>query len=500
MTKALNLSSQIQNVEAMNEKVTNVPNTPPFKVIGIACVVCLILGFGILNPGSLPINSVVLAIGLMIFLCVARVPVTIALIASALVGGLHSGLSTQEAIAAINDNLLVGSQVGMTYIMVGALAVALARSGVLDLLARKLVSMLGNEDTRHQNKVKWLLYGIFMVASILSQNAVPVHIAFIPVMIPPLLVIFNKLRIDRRAIACILACSMSSSYLLLPTGFGAIFLNEIMLNNVNDVGAAYGLTITADMVPKAMFLPVMGILAGMLVAIFFSYRKPRDYKTNEAALAQIEKTKDTVLNPFQLVMTLIAISVTLVFQITFDSLLVGAMIGFMILSISGIFRWNQQDDVFTEGMRMMVQIAVIITIASGFAGVLEATGEIKPLVQASAEMIGDHKALAAAIMLIVGLFITIGFGDSFASVPILAPIYIPLALTLGFSPMAAVALLGASAALGDAGSPASTITLGATSGLNADGQHDHVRDSVIPTFMHANFGMIIFAWIAAMIL
>lgn len=500
MTKVLNLSSQIQNVEAMNEKVTNVPNTPPFKVIGIACVVCLILGFGILNPGSLPINSVVLAIGLMIFLCVARVPVTIALIASALVGGLHSGLSTQEAIAAINDNLLVGSQVGMTYIMVGALAVALARSGVLDLLARKLVSMLGNEDTRHQNKVKWLLYGIFMVASILSQNAVPVHIAFIPVMIPPLLVIFNKLRIDRRAIACILACSMSSSYLLLPTGFGAIFLNEIMLNNVNDVGAAYGLTITADMVPKAMFLPVMGILAGMLVAIFFSYRKPRDYKTNEAALAQIEKTKDTVLKPFQLVMTLIAISVTLVFQITFDSLLVGAMIGFMILSISGIFRWNQQDDVFTEGMRMMVQIAVIITIASGFAGVLEATGEIKPLVQASAEMIGDHKALAAAIMLIVGLFITIGFGDSFASVPILAPIYIPLALTLGFSPMAAVALLGASAALGDAGSPASTITLGATSGLNADGQHDHVRDSVIPTFMHANFGMVIFAWVAAMIL
>jgi predicted histidine transporter YuiF (NhaC family) len=199
-------------------------------------------------------------------------------------------------------------------------------------------------------------------------------------------------------------------------------------------------------------------------------------------------------------MTLIAVAVTLVFQITLDSLLVGAMLGFMILSLAGIFRWDQQDDVFTQGMRMMVQIAVIITIASGFAGVLEATGEIKPLVQASAELIGDHKALAAAIMLIVGLFITIGFGDSFASVPILAPIYIPLALTLGFSPMAAVALLGASAALGDAGSPASTITLGATSGLNADGQHCHVRDSVIPTFMHANFGMVIFAWIAAMVL
>ena len=84
-------------------------------------------------------------------------------------GGLHSGLSIQEAIAAINDNLLVGSQVGMTYIMVGALAVALARSGVLDLLARKLVSMLGNEDTSppKQSEVAalWNFHGRFDLIS-----------------------------------------------------------------------------------------------------------------------------------------------------------------------------------------------------------------------------------------------------------------------------------------------------------------------------------------------
>ena len=113
---------------------------------------------------------------------------------------------------------------------------------------------------------------------------------------------------------------------------------------------------------------------------------------------------------------------------------------------------------------------------------------------------GSNKALAAAVMLLVGLFITIGFGDSFASVPIMAPIYIPLAMTLGFSPLAAMSLLGAAAALGDAGSPASTITLGTTAGLNADGQHDHIRDSVVPTFVHANFGMLLFAWVAAMYL
>ncbi len=242
------------------------------------------------------------------------------------------------------------------------------------------------------------------------------------------------------------------------------------------------------------------IVAGMLVAVFITYRKPRDYVTDPSAESHINPAKPVSINPLQLLATVAALAVALICQLQFDSLLVGAMIGFVILAAAGIFRWRAQDDVFTEGMRMMAQIAVIITIASGFAGVLDATGEIAPLVQASAELIGDNKAIGALIMLLVGLFITIGFGDSFASVPILAPIYIPLALALGFSPMATIALLGASAALGDAGSPASTITLGATSGLNADGQHDHVKDSVIPTFIHANFGTVLFAWVAAMVL
>ena len=72
-----------------------------------------------------------------------------------------------------------------------------------------------------------------------------------------------------------------------------------------------------------------------------------------------------------------------------------------------------------------------------------------------------------------------GFGNSFASVPILAPIYIPLAFALGLSPLA---MLGAASALGNAGSPASTITIGATAVMNADGQHDHIKDSVMPIF------------------
>ena len=443
------------------------------------------------------VNAVALAIVLMITFCLLKIPVAIALLGAALLGGLHAGLSLTETLAAFNDNVLAGAQVGLSYVMVGAFAVALSRSGLLELLSSAIAARVERDADQVHTRIKWTLFAIFMVASLLSQNVIPVHIAFIPILLPPLLAVMNRLQIDRRAVACIFACAISSSYLLLPVGFGAIYLNEILLVNVNEAGAAHGLAVTAEMAPKAMFLPVMGIVAGMLVAVLVTYRKPRAY-AQTAVIA--EQTPAKTLQWPQLVATLVAIAVALVLQLAFDSLLLAAMVGFMILGVAGVFRWQEQDDVFTQGVRMMAQIAVIITIASGFAAVLTATGEMEALVQASADFMGNNQVFAAFVMLLVGLFITIGFGDSFASVPILAPIYIPLAMHLGFSPLAAMSLLGAAAALGDAGSPASTITLGATAGLNADGQHDHVRDSVIPTFIHANVGMLLFAWLAALVL
>ncbi|SJN15466.1 Na+/H+ antiporter NhaC family protein [Psychrobacter sp. JB385] len=463
-------------------------------LIGLAAI------YGALWLFAIPVNAVVLAITLMVVFCLIKIPVAVSLVSAALLGGLHARMTMPDILQVLNDNLLSGAQVGMTYIMVGAFAVALARSGILDWVAQKMASSLNREGAHVRQQVKWMLFALFIVASLLSQNLIPVHIAFIPVLIPPLLGLMNRLRLDRRAVACILACGISASYLLLPFGFGAIYLNEILLENFNSVGAASGYAATASMAPKAMFFPVMGLLAGMLCAVFITYRKPRDYlqvtkvETENADMIATDEKIEIGLQP--LLFTALAVVEVLLFQIYFDSLFIGAMIGFMILGFSGIYRWQAQDDVFTQGVRLMAEIAVIITIASSFGALLTATGDIDSLVASATQFFGDNKLFGAAVMLVVGLFITIGFGDSFASVPILAPIYIPLAFALGFSPLAALAMLGAAAALGDAGSPASTITLGATAGLNADGQHDHIKDSVIPTFFHANVGMLLFTWVA----
>ncbi len=37
-------------------------------------------------------------------------------------------------------------------------------------------------------------------------------------------------------------------------------------------------------------------------------------------------------------------------------------------------------------------------------------------------------------------------------------------------------------------------------GLNADGQHDHIRGSVIPTFLHFNLPLLAAGWLAAQVL
>lgn len=103
-------------------------------------------------------------------------------------------------------------------------------------------------------------------------------------------------------------------------------------------------------------------------------------------------------------------------------------------------------------------------------------------------------------MLLVGLLVTLGIGSSFGTVPIIAAIYCPLGLSLGFSPQAIILLVGVAGALGDAGSPASDSTLGPTAGLNADKQHDHIWDTCVPTFLHYNIPLLIFGVIGSLML
>ena len=334
------------------------------------------------------------------------------------------------------------------------------------------------------------------------------HIAFIPVLIPPLLLVFNHLKLDRRLVACLLTFGLVGTYMLVPVGFGAIFLNDILGHNINTFGKPYGFEITYDQIPAAMAIPVSGMFVGLLMAMFISYRKPRLYKdihveqqqSISAELGVEQKSAKPQITKLTIWMAAVAVFATLAVQLYSDSMILAGLVGVAILSCAGIFKWKEADDVIITGMRMMALVGFIMIAAQGFAAVIEATNQVPALVEASVNWIGNSQALAAFLMLLIGLLITLGIGSSFSTVPILAIIYVPLCIQFGFSPAATIAIIGTAAALGDAGSPASDSTLGPTSGLNMDGQHDHMKDSVVPTFIHFNIPLMIFGWIAAMVL
>ena len=439
-------------------------------------------------------NAVLAAVGIMLVLSLCRIHVVVALIIGALAGGLIGGLGMEGTLEAFNKGLGAGATVALSYALLGAFAVAIAKSGLAHALADRILAMVGKQHSAAAgNKVKWLLVGLLAVVSVASQNVLPIHIAFIPLLVPPLLYVLTKLQIDRRLIACVITFGLITPYMFLPVGFGNIFLNNILLANV----AKAGVDISSVNVTHAMAIPALGMVVGLLIAVFFSYRKKRVY-----SLANIEAAQSTKVayNARTLWVAGVAVAVVFGVQLWLDSMIIGALLGFIVFTVSGVVRWREADDLFTEGMKMMAMIGFIMISAQGFAEVTTATGQVQSLVDASTQYIGNNRGLGVMAMLLVGLLVTMGIGSSFSTVPIIAAIFVPLCVSLGFSPLATVSIVGTAGALGDAGSPASDSTLGPTSGLNVDGQHHHIWDSVVPTFLHYNLPLLVFGWIAAMVL
>ncbi|WP_251519314.1 MULTISPECIES: Na+/H+ antiporter family protein [Staphylococcus] len=436
-------------------------------------------------------NSVVIAVALMIVLCLCRLNVVISLFISAVVGGLLSGMDITKIVSVFGKNIVDGAEVALSYALLGGFAALISYSGITDYLVNKIIKGIKAENSKLSRvKVKIIIVIALLVLSIMSQNLIPVHIAFIPIVIPPLVSLFNELQIDRRQIALIIGFGLCWPYVLIPFGFGQIF-HQIIQNGFEKAHHP----IEIGMVWKAMVIPSIGYIVGLAIGLYY-YRKPRRYTEHKTEKAE----NITQLKPYVLGVTIVAIIVTFVVQMLTDSMIFGALAGVLVFFISRAYKWKELDDQFIEGIKIMSFIGVVILTANGFAGVMNETGDINKLVHGLSDITGNNKLLSIILMYIIGLVVTLGIGSSFATIPIISALFVPLGDQLGLSTMALIALIGTASALGDSGSPASDSTLGPTAGLDIDGQHDHIRDTCIPNFIFYNVPLIIFGTIAAMIL
>ncbi|OOC16888.1 Na+/H+ antiporter family protein [Helicobacter pylori] len=435
-----------------------------------------------LENSSVWSNPAFVAIICMCVLSLLRLNVMLSMISATLIAGLMGGLGITESFNVMIDGMKGNLNIALSYILLGALAVAIAKSNLIKVALSKLIGLMDYKRSTF----------CFLIAFIacFSQNLVPVHIAFIPILIPPLLHLMNRLELDRRAVACALTFGLQAPYLVLPVGFGLIFQTTIL-----EQLKANGVSTTIAQITGVMWIAGVAMVVGLLLAVLTLYKKPRRYKEKSF---NIEDYTSLQLN-YHDYLTFIGIVVAFVIQLATDSMPLAAFLALAIILLGRGIKFKETDSLMDDSVKMMAFIAFVMLVASGFGEVLQKVHAIEGLVNAITSVV-QGKLLGAFLMLVVGLFITMGIGTSFGTIPIIAVFYVPLCAKLGFSIESTILLIGIAAALGDAGSPASDSTMGPTCGLNADNQHNHIYDTCVPTFLVYNLPLIVVGVVGALLL
>ena len=191
---------------------------------------------------ELLLNPIIISVVLLCVLCLAKVNVLIALIIAALSAGLSGGLGLTKSMEILSNGFSSNATTALSYILLGTFAVAM----------QMLVRWIGR---RVGMKPKIFCFIIAFIAC-LSQNVVPVHIAFIPLLIPPLLSLMNKMKLDRRAVACALGFGLTAPYISLPVGFGLIFQGIVADNMTSN-----GMPVTVSDVASVAWIGGLAMLA-----------------------------------------------------------------------------------------------------------------------------------------------------------------------------------------------------------------------------------------------
>lgn len=437
------------------------------------------------------LNPVIVAVLLLCVLCLLKINVLLSMLVSLTVAGLIGGLPVVSSgdevsiMSCVIDGFSSNAETALAYVLLGTFASCMAYTGITEILSVKIAKTVkGN---------RWLLLGILLIIACASQNIIPIHIAYIPILVPPLLSMMNKMKLDRRGVACTIAFGHKAPYIALPFGFGLIFMT-IIRDNINQNAVDFGWKVTIGDVTKVNWILAVAMLIGLAIAVFITYRRPREYQDIKL---EGQHELESLKLEYKHWITLLAALVIVILQVKFGSLPVAAFGGLLVMFIFGAVKIKDIDEQFNGGIKLMGFIAFVMLVAGGFAKVLNSTGAVEELVDSAINLMNGNTWVAATIITLIGLLVTMGIGTSFGTVPVLAVLYVPLCHKMGFSPAATIILMSAAAALGDAGSPASDTTLGPTSGLNADGQHDHIWDTCVPTFLHFNIPLMIAAIVAA---
>lgn len=90
----------------------------------------------------LEINAVLVAVIVMIILCLMRLNVVLSIFIGALTGGLLSGMSVDKVISTFGKTIVDGSEVALSYALLGGFAALISYSGITDYIVGKIITSM----------------------------------------------------------------------------------------------------------------------------------------------------------------------------------------------------------------------------------------------------------------------------------------------------------------------------------------------------------------------
>ena len=435
-------------------------------------------------------NPVFASVVIMLVLCVLHVNVYLAIIIAAVICGLMGGAPLTEIISLFASGISSHGENAIIFIILAAIASAIVASGMSDAMAPRVSKILGQRP--------WLLLVGLIIIAALCETVITFGATFVFIIIPPLLTVFNRYSVDRRKVATAIMCGLQIGYVCIPIGYGAVF-QDMVAGVMSDCGIEITyLEVAVTTWP--IFLAM--VVAAVVVAVV--YRKPRTYTPvpGITAPAETDGAQTDELPPweFKHTMGIVAAFATPVVQLITGSIVLGGLTALALILIFRVASIKSLDEHIYKGMKDVAAVVLVMAAGTGYANVSNAYGDVNGLVNSIVNMLGSSKLVGAFAMLVLGLIVTLGIGTSWGTVPIVGIIMVPMGLQMGFSVPAISMLICAAAVLGDAGSPASDQALLPTATLNLDGQHDHIWDTCVPSFICCNVPIIVLGTICACIM
>ena len=322
-------------------------------------------------------NPVVISVLVMSVLSLLKLHVLLALLVAAVTAGVTSGLGLTETMEVLVGGMSGNANTALSYVLLGSLAAAMEMTGAAKVFAIKIGGIIrGN---------KYVLAGLIVLVSIASGTVIPVHIAFIPILIPPLLDAMNKMKMDRRMAAISFGFGLKAPYITIPVAYGAIFHGLI-----RDSMANAGLDVPLSLIWQTNWMAGLTMLVGLILGYLY-FRKPREYKMLHVEVEEM-KPEDVKLEKGH-IFAIIAGVGALVVQLQTGSLPLGALLGLAIMIVSRSIKWNEVEDMLKGGIKMMGLIAFVMLVAAGYASVINATGGVPSLVDDAMRLLGEASLL-----------------------------------------------------------------------------------------------------------